>query len=109
MFAHAEVLLLFYDRANNPAEFKLIVCLICVGVCVESLSNVSQTKMPRSGNARPNRRGASLPCLDTSDAEKNLASPKKTGITFLGVYFSVTEIELICTADKQASEPPPII
>jgi len=43
----------------------------------ESLSNGGQTKMSRSGNVRPYRRGASLPSLDTSDAGKNRTSPKK--------------------------------
>ena len=47
--------------------------------------------MPRSGNVRPQRRGASLPSLDTSDPGKNRTSPKKTGITYL-VFGSVASV-----------------
>lgn len=36
----------------------------------ESLSNGSQTKLSKSGNVRPYRRGASLPSLDTSISKK---------------------------------------
>ena len=48
---------------------------------VESLSNGVQTKMPRSGNVRPQRRAAPILSIDSSDPGKILHPPKKAGIT----------------------------
>ena len=49
----------------------MYVQLIAVVLCVESLSNGSHPKAIRSGagNARPHRRGASLPSLDGVDGK----------------------------------------
>lgn len=45
----------------------------------ESLSNGVQTKMPRSGNVRPQRRAAPILSIDSSDPGKILHPPKKAG------------------------------